>query len=261
MVVFINKNHFLIGGVIAFVLVASMISGCTGTTTNTGTPEPTGTATTPASATAAATTPASSGTKTVTGAPTVSAAGDVVTIAGSESGTADPKLAAGGYIIEVRSKDKADVTVETKDSTMHISPQYYPTASDGLHLFLQPIEFKGGELTISANGPYVIKMTKLPLAAAADPAPKTYTGKGDTVVGPISLNQGTVNLKGTTGKITVVLYDATSGEAVGIHRDLYKVSPGKIGPGEKTEDVPATGTYLFNLEVPDNSDWEFSVSQ
>ena len=251
---------------IAIVVMVSAISGCSThssfeTNTSTGISASTGTAT---SSPASGTTSTGTGTTptVVSGPPQVSQVGDKYTIAGSQDGTVDSMVATGGYIVEVLAKDTAMVEMHTESGDLSIIAELFPVRSDGWHMYVRPEQYLNDEpIKITATGPYVITMTKLPLAATADSTPKTYKGLGNNVVGPFTLTKGTVTLKGVSGKTVVNLYDATTGEAIGTQNDLYTGSPGGISPVDATVNVPETGSYLLQVRLSDYSNWELTVSQ
>lgn len=238
---------------LVIVLVVGAVSGCTmsGTTEiNSSTSIGTGTST-PKS------TPVSGEASNSTGAPTMSTAGNTITIAGSQDGTVDPKLETGGYIVEILYKE--EVEVDAGNYFVQATPSMFPVRPDGWHISISPANIQGGNpIKIKASSPYEITLTKLPLAATQDTTPKTYKGTGSTVVGPITLNQGTVTLKGVSGEVKVQLYDATTGIFVSFDRSIYE---GTGSPAEITEDIPQDGSYLIHVIDKKYSDWEFTVSQ
>ncbi|WP_424356784.1 hypothetical protein [Methanocella sp. MCL-LM] len=239
---------------LAIVLVVGAVSGCT--TTSTPTPGTgTSTVTSTPTSTPASTSPGTPATA-VTGAPTISTAGNTITIAGSQDGTVEPQLETGGYIVEILYKE--EVEVDAGNYFIQATANMFPARPDGWHLSISPANIQGGNpLKIKASSPYRITLTKLPLAATPDTTPKTYKGTGSTVVGPITLNQGTVTLKGVSGEVKAQLYDATTGIFVSFDRSLYTTD----GPAEITEDVPQDGSYLIHVIDKKYSDWEFTVSQ
>ncbi|WP_158308843.1 hypothetical protein [Methanocella arvoryzae] len=247
----------LLVSTLAIVLVVGAVSGCTmsgSTEINTSTSFGTGTST-PTSTPA----PTAQGTTetVVTGAPTVTTTGDKVTITGSQDGTVDPKLESGGYIVEILYKD--EVEVDAGNYFVQATENMFPARPDGWHLSITPADIQGGNpIKIKASNPYVVTFTKLPLAATPDTTPKTYKGTGSSVVGPITLNQGTVTLKGVSGKVKAQLYDATTGIFVTFDRSLYEDMD---TPAEVTEDVLQDGSYLIQVIDDKYSDWEFTVSQ
>lgn len=187
----------------------------------------------------------------------MSTAGNTITIAGSQDGTFDPMLETGGYIVEILYKE--DVEVDAGNYFVQATPNMFPARPDGWHLSISPANIEGGNpIKIKASNPYKVTLTKLPLAATPDTTPKTYKGTGSTVVGPITLNQGTVTLKGVSGEVKAQLYDATTGIFVSFDRSLYEDTN---VPAEVTEDVPQDGSYLIHVIDKKYSDWEFTVSQ
>ncbi len=240
-----KKLLILAVSALAIVLVASALSGCTTTNTpGTGTGASTGAGTGPS-------------TTAVTGAPTLGTAGDKVTIAGSQDGTVDPKLETGGYIVEIRYMD--EVEVDAGNYFVGATPNMFPAGPDGWHLSSDVANIQGGNLIkIKASSPYVVTLTRLPLAAQPDTTPKTYKGTGNSVVGPVSLSQGTVTMKGVSGDIKVQLYDATTGIFADFDKWLYKDAN---TPAEATMDVPNDGSYLIKVTIEEHGDWEFIVSQ
>lgn len=223
----------------------------TGTGTSTGTSTPTSTTSSGLTSTGAGTTNA------VTGPPKVTQTGGKITIAGSQDGTIDSKLETGGYIVEILYKE--EVEVDAGNYFIQATTSMFPARPDGWHLSNSPANIQGGnQIKIKASSPYVITLTKLPVSSKPDATPKTYKGMGSTIVGPVSLNQGTVTLKGVSGEVKAQLYDATTGIFVGFDHSLYK---GTNSSAEVTEDVPQDGSYLIHVIDKKYSDWVFTVSQ
>ncbi len=241
-----KKLLILAVSALAIVLVASALSGCT--TINTP-----GTGTGPSTSTGTGTSPTA-----VTGAPTLSTAGDKVVIAGSQDGTVDPELETGGYIVEILYKD--EVEVDAGNYFVGATSNMFPAGPDGWHLSSDVANIQGGNpIKIKASSPYVVTLTRLPLAAQPDTTPRTYKGTGSSVVGPVSLSQGTVTIKGVSANdINVQLYDATTGIFADFDKTLYEDTS---TPAEVTMDVPNDGSYLIKVKMKKYSDWEITVSQ
>lgn len=234
------------------------LSGCTTTTTTTPTP---GGEATPA--------PTTSGTTTVTGgAPTVTYDGDNFKITGSQNGNLKANIKKGGYIIEYKHKGYNFKFNSMTGGKMQLNPGgQYPDATTGWAQFSTVEKFYSeGELefSVEAGDEYEINFKKLPLSASADSVPKTYTGKGLKVVGPMSLKAGQVNLKISAPDLnnagfTVDLVDATTGTS-----GAFSVPTG-IENNKIDTTLPLTidtaGDYLLEVSANGNTEWTVEVSQ
>jgi hypothetical protein len=120
---------------------------------------------------------------------------------------------------------------------------------------------------VFASGSYQIRYQKLPLPKTSETLPKTYTGAGGTVFGPVSIAASPIfTIVCSDAKqagFTVTLFNATTGEEMysAGYKPLYMNldNNNKVINNINTTVTPtlATGNYLIEVEA--NQDATYSI--
>ena len=250
---------------IALVLIlATALSGCTtpSTVTATATPPAGGEVT-------IAPTAGSSPVTGATGAPKVTVEGDNVKIAGSQGGNLTVNLKKGGYIMDYKFKGDFDMKVNSFIGAMRIVPGGQYPGADGWTAFTTVQKFTNDDATefiIEATEPYEVNFKRLPLSTSADVVPKTYTGTGEKVVGPLTLKAGSVSFKISVPDLnqagfSVKLIDATTGDSVGIITPSRAEMESNKLDMTITKTLDADGNYLMDVGANGATAWTIDVSQ
>ena len=259
------KKVIAIIAMVATLILATALSGCTTPSTVTATATPT----TGGEVTAVPTAGSSPGT-VATGAPKATVDGDNVKIAGSKDGNVTVNLKKGGYIIEYKYQGNSfDMKVNSFIGAMRIVPGGQYAGADGWTVFSTVQKFTnddGTEFIITATDPYEVNFKRLPLSTSADVVPKTYTGTGEMVVGPMTLKAGSASFKISAPDLnkagfSVKLLDATTGDSVATITPSRAEMESNILDMTVTKTIEADGNYLMDVGANGATAWTIDVSQ
>jgi len=191
--------------------------------------------------------------------------GDTIKISGSKSGEVTFPAKQGGYLINYRYKgDGLKLEAESPLGKMNLVPGSQLPGADGWTAFTDLTSFfNSGDQSyqVTATEPYEIEFVKLPLSRAADPLPKTYSGKGMTVIGPFSLKAGSVSFKVTCPDLKMAGFIAELYDDNGKSKGMIAMGTGPSVDETKKLEVPSSGAYLTKVTANSQAEWTIEVTQ
>lgn len=187
-------------------------------------------------------------------------------ITGSESGTVSVPAKQGGYLIKFRYKGSGlKLEVDSALGPLNMIPAGQTAGSDGWSEFEDLTSFTENgkqQYRITATEPFEIEFRGLPLPVSADPLPRSFSGSGLKVLGPLSLKAGSALFKVSCPDLRQAgfiaeLYDARTAQNKGV----IALGTGTGVAETKKLQLPGAGDYLIKINANGRSEWTIEVSQ
>ncbi|MFB3902203.1 MAG: hypothetical protein ACE15E_02015 [Acidobacteriota bacterium] len=200
------------------------------------------------------------------GAPKLATSQTGVTVTGSQSGSVTVPAEKGGYLIRYRYKGYGlKLEVQSVLGTLNMIPGGQSPGSDGWTRFDDLTSFNSTadqQYQLTASEPFEIEFVRLPLRASPDTPPRSYSGRGLKVVGPVSLKAGSASFKVSCPDLkqagfVAELYDGRTAQNKGI---IALGTGAKVDETKKLQ-VPSAGDYLLKVNANGRADWAIEVTQ
>jgi hypothetical protein len=189
-----------------------------------------------------------------------------IKITGSQSGTVRVPAKQGGYLIKSRYKGSGlKLEVDSAIGKLNIIPRGQTPDSSGWTEFEDLTSVTGNgeqQYRITAAEPFEIEFRQLPLPVSTDRLPRSYSGSGLKVLGPVSLKAGSALFKVSCPDLRQAgfiaeLYDARTARNKGI----IALGTGTRVVEAKKLKLPGAGDYLVKINADGRSEWTIEISQ
>jgi len=198
--------------------------------------------------------------------PKVTASQGKITISGSKSGSVKAPAQPGGYLIKYRYKGQGlKLEAESAFGMLSMIPGGQAAGSDGWTQFDDLTAFAAAgeqQYRITASEPFEIQFVKLPFSGTPDIPPKSYSGSGLMVVGPVLLKAGSASFKVTCPDLKQAgfiaeLYDGTTAQ----NKGMIALGTGASVAETKKLQVASAGNYMVKINANGRSEWTLEVTQ